>query len=518
MRKRRFIFNNDGTFILGNRLHGGRPLIPQDVTDYVDQMAGTPVTSYFICTNSGMPYYDSAVERSFSCLADGQEPGPGVCPCGEHPHIVHLGENLRSLAAHGTNIVELCVARAHEHGMEAFASMRMNDLHQANPAKYYPWGQGDFWLAHPEFHVGEAHVGSMHANGALNFAHDAVRRYKLDLIEEICTRFDIDGLEMDFLRFPVYFPYGQGERHIPAMTEFVRRARAIARRIGKQRGRPLELAARVPRSLAHCRWLGLDPAAWAQEDLVDFLTSGAWFRDDPAPPLRSFREALGTETLPIYGSMDCILSRPGIRNSKERRTHGMYRASAAHLHREGVDGIYLFNFFFTSPEGNVLGMVGELAARSLLFELGDAEKLRGRNKCYSVPSSTEEYGFNHDRDLPRHLAAGQKAVLTVILAEDLSHARPEQALLFIRATGDKARSIRLNGVMLTDEVPRETIQSFRRDHTLADDQHVQAWEVPVPVLREGENEILVSGVEGEAELLWVDLAVLYGPPHLAGWY
>ena len=64
-RKRRLIFNNDGTFILGNSVHGGRPLVPQDVMDYVDLVAGTPVTSYFICTNSGMPYYDSAVERSY---------------------------------------------------------------------------------------------------------------------------------------------------------------------------------------------------------------------------------------------------------------------------------------------------------------------------------------------------------------------------------------------------------------------------------------------------------------------
>ena len=71
MRKRRFIFNNDGTFILGNRAHEGRPLTPGDVNDYVDLVAGTPVTSYFICTNSGMPYYDSAVERSFSIMSRG---------------------------------------------------------------------------------------------------------------------------------------------------------------------------------------------------------------------------------------------------------------------------------------------------------------------------------------------------------------------------------------------------------------------------------------------------------------
>jgi hypothetical protein len=56
MRKERFIYNNDGTFILSNGLHDGRTLSPEDVEDYVDLVAGTRVTSFFICTLSSMPY------------------------------------------------------------------------------------------------------------------------------------------------------------------------------------------------------------------------------------------------------------------------------------------------------------------------------------------------------------------------------------------------------------------------------------------------------------------------------
>ncbi len=66
-RKKRFIYNNDGTFILGNALHGGRLLTIEDVRDYVDLVAESQVTSFFVCTNSTMPYYPSRVERSNGC-------------------------------------------------------------------------------------------------------------------------------------------------------------------------------------------------------------------------------------------------------------------------------------------------------------------------------------------------------------------------------------------------------------------------------------------------------------------
>ena len=178
----RFIYNNDGTFILGNALHGDRPLTIEDVHDYVDLVADSQVTTFMICTNAMMPYYPSRVERSCGC------PGPQDAAKGVVAPVSgnyrRYGENIRALAAQGTDIVSLCVRRARERGMEAFATMRMNDLHGTDTTVRDPWKQADFWLEHPECHMGN-HPGS-HADGALNFAHEAVRRYKLAMISEIC--------------------------------------------------------------------------------------------------------------------------------------------------------------------------------------------------------------------------------------------------------------------------------------------------------------------------------------------
>ena len=40
---------------------------------------------------------------------------------------------------------------------------------------------------------------------AKDFSHETCRRRKLEIIEEIASRYDIDGFELDFIRHPVLF-------------------------------------------------------------------------------------------------------------------------------------------------------------------------------------------------------------------------------------------------------------------------------------------------------------------------
>jgi hypothetical protein len=178
MGKRRFIFNNDGSFTLSNNLHGGRQLTVADVHGYVDQVAGTGITSFFICSGSSMPYYTSRHERTIGCL------GPQtVAGDGGHPHsgdnCALYGIHALGLRKQGTDIVEQCVSRAHARGMEAGISMRMNDLHFTAPGICYPLGQGDFWLEHPEYRLGDLATPGWHTEGAHDYSHAAVREHKL---------------------------------------------------------------------------------------------------------------------------------------------------------------------------------------------------------------------------------------------------------------------------------------------------------------------------------------------------
>ncbi len=516
--KYRLIYNNDGTYVLGNALYGGRPLTVKDAQSYVDMVAGTPVTTYAICSNSLMPYYKSAYDRSMGCLGEGQK------DTGETAHaenISRYGENLRTLEEQGTDIVEICVDRTKELGMEAFITMRMNDLHFTDTSVRNPLEQSDFWLNHPEYYVGV--YPGWHADGALNFAEEEVREYKLNMIRELCTLVNLDGLELDFMRFPVYFPHGKGRGYSDVMTGFVAEARNIATEAGARRGRPILLGVRVPPDPDFCREIGFDIRSWIDNNLIDLITVSAFFTDDTALEIREFMQMFGGASIPIYGSMD-----NGVYQPREPRTHGLYRASATHLYAQGVDGLYLFNYFFEDPglinTKKAVPKAGERVCFSpdpaLLNDISNPERLAGRNKLYSLGDNRpNEYGLTFDSKTPVTLRRGEDTELSLMLYEQFGSLKPGECLLFLRMEKGPELAVSMNGNALRPVDAAEKVRAFRRDKGLKDNEEVQVYSVPGGILKEGENVITASLRNGSSAILVrLELAVGYGSPEQYGYF
>ena len=94
------------------------------------------------------------------------------------------------------------------------------------------------------------------------------------VIEENCTRYDIDGIDLDFYRHPHFFrPQMVGDpvtqAHCDVMTGFLRCIRAMTENVGRRRGRPLLVIVRVFDSVDYSRAIGLDVERWISEDLID---------------------------------------------------------------------------------------------------------------------------------------------------------------------------------------------------------------------------------------------------------
>jgi hypothetical protein len=507
--KYRFIYNNDGTEILGNRWHNFLPLTIEDVHSYVDVVAQTPVTTFMICSGSMLMYYKSEFERPLGVLTEGDTYGK--------TNDVVLGENMakyernyKLLQEQGTDIIELCVNRAKEKGMEAFITMRMNDLHFSDPELYCPRAQSDIWLEHPEWRMGN-HPG-WHADGALNFAHEGVREYKLNLIQEQCELYDIDGIELDFMRFIVYFPYGKGRDYLDVMTDFVAKARTIVDEVGKKRGRPILLAVRVPAKFDLCAEKGLDIPALEKQKLIDMITISVHWLGDPALPVREFLEKLGSVSVPVYASIES-----GQYNPYEFRTHGMYRAVAAQCLQGGADGIYVFNFFFkaymeqqSKPVYNNDGIVSTDKTPELLTELCRGQSLSGRNKLYTLSDGVEEYSYQPNTPLPLLISPWVQVDVDLELAENFQKKKPVQVLLFLRMDNSAKAKIFMNG-QETGDVDPAIIQKFKRGANLKDAETVIVRSVSVPAIRDGMNKISVRSFSPTPFILKrVEMAVEYG--------
>ena len=447
--------------MLGNYWFGGRPLTVEDVNAAVDMVAGTQVTTYMMCTGSSAVYYPSKYSNML-----GDDRGGTLKACYDSATYNlwrRYWDNEKRLEAEGTDMVSASLARARERGLETFITLRMNDLHFADTLSACKMAMEEFWLQNPQFWTNDPSIGYNSA-GALDYAHPQVREHKLALIREQLERFGplIDGVDLDFMRFFVYFRADEARANSQIMTQFLCQVRSLVDSCAASLGRPLLLSARVAPTLAYNMEKGLDVAEWVRRGLLDFVSIGTHWRGDPSLPVGQFRSDLATALgsarsgaaacscttgcsgavacsgvasrsctiarsgadglgnplpIPLYASIDDGGFRSSLPGApREFWTHGAFRGMASAIFGQGADGLYLFNYYFGEFQGRNGGSLtldpGTLYCRTispeLLNELGSTETLRRRNKVYALSENNVQYGIHPNTPFPLRLAAGPK--------------------------------------------------------------------------------------------------------------
>ena len=510
----RLFYNHDGTEILGNRWHNGRPLTVQDVQSYVDVLSGTPVTTFMICSGAMLPYYNSKVERPIGVKRTKPFPEPVNCEVGEN--VFKYYENFKHLNEQNTDIIKICLDRARYNNMEAFITFRVNDLHFTIPSVYCPYSQSDFWIDNPQFRVNDAY--GWHADGALDFAFPEVRQYKIDLIKEQCEMYDIDGFELDFLRFLVYFKDGKGRENKDLMTDFVSKVHDIIKDISAERKKKVLLSVRIPPRMSLCLDKGFDVQKWVDDGLIDFITVSAHWQDDPNLPVAEFKKSLNRD-IPVYASMDC-----GQYKNYEFRTHGIYRGTAAHHLGQGADGLYLFNFFFKDYFENNYQPVpaqgdqvfNRIRTPQLINDLANLDSLAGKNKVYTFCDGVNEYGYIHETPLPMEIMAQENGSLNIFISEKEID-KYENAVLFLRLVGLNDINVNINTIPI-HKSPNDKAEQYGRDLNLSDGEYVLPFFIEPGILKNGNNIVTITPKKENLLVKRVDLAVKYGDVNKAGYF
>ena len=369
----RFIYNSDANHMY---YYKTPPMTVEQLQGYVDEVVGTGVTTFFASPNWGMMMsHPSDVSEMI---------GEGLT-AEEKQEYRRIGiekeisaeraiSNVHAILESGHDPFGVMIDRAREQGLEIFVSFRLNEIHDVqNPDSMIV---SKFWRDHPEWRVGthgdeitplfreiiggrpEHRVHPIVASwfpGALNFAVPQVRERRLAQLRECCERYDLDGLDLDFQRFPIYFPQDEGAEHTATMTAWMRQVRELTNEIGAQRGRPILLCARILAKPEQNLAIGLDPFTWAEEGLVDFVTVSHYLRNDFPLPIEEFRQRMPAD-LPIYASVEV-----------EREAES-FRRIAKELYESGADGLMMFNYF-TWREGS------KEPDFSLFKELSDPQEL-----------------------------------------------------------------------------------------------------------------------------------------------
>jgi hypothetical protein len=517
--KFRLIHNNDGTDALGNLWFHKHPLSVSDINAYVDMVANSQVTTYMMCSGSDFLYYRSKYGRLFCDDLN------GMLNCGKdtaaYRNFKKYYLNFLNLEKEGTDLISASLNRAKKNGMEAFITYRMNDLHFNDTTTHCPIVYTDFWLKHPEFWLNDATPG-WNAPRALDFAHKEVRDRKLAIISEQLDKYDmIDGFDLDFMRFIVYFKLGEGRKNAPLMTQLVKDIRAKVNEISAQRGKKIILSARVPITVEDCLNKGLDVQEWIRLGLIDFVSIGVHWLGDPSLPVAKFRKDLGKVNIPIYASIDDGGYRP-----RETFSHGMFRGMASHILAQGADGIYLFNQYYSEYNSTYNGQlhlekgdqVCRVMAPQLLKELGKLETLQNRNKIYCLCDSSGQYEIKPVSPLPLLVVGEKHSNAAVYVGDNPEKTVPKEVILFFRLDKSPEFEVLVNGTKISTEKP-EYVSLYDRARGLAGQEREYAFLVPAVCMKQGYNTVTFKA-KGIAtfKVKRLEIALKYGDPKTHGYF
>jgi hypothetical protein len=347
-RQRRIIMNNDGNDARTS------PDEPRTYENFLRQrttaLAGTQVDAIFYCSGVFNLYHHHSTES---------EPRRH----GDQKVVDWAWE----LGEHGPDSLTTIVDFGHKNKMEVFWSMRMNDTHDSGDAALLcQWKQD-----HPDYLMGKKGDKFVAARrwSAVNYEVPEVREKVFRILRDVATRYDVDGLELDFFRHPVYFKpqlLGQSvtQQQRDLMTDLLRQVRAMADETAARRGRPMLIAVRVPDSVEYCSAVGLDLVRWMKEDLVDLMSVSCYFQLNPWKTSVDLGHAYD---VPVYP----CLSEPRFKDAESDRVRtslDCYRGRALAAWNAAADGIYLFNYF--DPHSDVWR------------ELGDHEALQAMDQIY----------------------------------------------------------------------------------------------------------------------------------------
>ena len=262
---------------------------------------------------------------------------------------------VNEFAAMGLDALDMATDFARRNGKEIFLSLRFNDNHDnAHPDIML----SPFKRDNPEIMVG--HGGKVKCCGpnAADFAQEKVRAFARKYVRGYMENYDLDGIEFDFFRHPQLFrTVAMGghatDEELATMTRLMLDFRAMADEIGRKRGRPFVLCARVPDSFDYCRAIGIDLDAWLRAGALDFLVVGGYFQLEPWSKTAEKVHGYGIK---CYASLDeTRIGQQVAREQKGRMLPGRnstecWIARIAAAMACGMDGVNLFNIEYFDHE------------------------------------------------------------------------------------------------------------------------------------------------------------------------
>ena len=396
-----------------------------------------------------------------------------------------------------------------KYGYDVYVNYRMNDQHYTSDSTFATHNQ--FYLACLDNgYVLNQNSGS--DNQTLNYAVEEVRQYYFDILEELCTNYDVDGLELDFERAPIFFDAetlaadtdGDGTNDgVEIMTEFVASVRTMLNEVGEKKDKYLPLSVRVCDSLDESLSVGLDVKNWVELGYVDIVNATSSYFQTMSVDVDSYKNAIG-DNARLYAELHYVTDQYS--EDKYKRVYStaenLKSVAESYLSR-GVDGISAFNMDYSANiEQTLSGLKG----------ITDTETLKKSEKHYVLRRG-------YDFSTSDFTSAG---TITAVIPVDNTDELFESALLRLETDADSTEAeyeVSFNGTTLeatTNEMLTDGTELFPRLDKSTDNiayatvERLKYYVVPLDIIVNGENTITITQTSGDAcTIRMIEVAVYH---------
>jgi hypothetical protein len=509
------LYSNDLTNTLScvSPFHKARqPFRKEMLEATIDEVAGTGVDVHLLQPGLGVvPLWKSNVQ-----------------PLEEHAAWLkeRYGQKLdqyTQAVVNGTDLIQTFLDRCRLRGQAPFISIRMNDAHhKENVDKQKGEKTGSismsinrFYHEHPEYRL---LPGSLSGKDlVLNWAVPEVRAQKFALLQELCENYDLDGLELDFLRTYSYFRLAETTREQRAgiMSTFVKDVRAMLDRTARD-GRRRWLSVRVPCYTDAFDPLGIDLPAFTAAG-VDMVNASSHYFTTQQHHLAAMRKQAPDASL-YFELCHTIWKGEKVAVGYDvfpyRRATREHLRTAAHLaYARGADGISLFNFAYyrENGTGEGRGVFGE-PPFDALKSLREPKELAQEPQHWFIAQGWRAPGAK-PLPLPRKLVPNTPARFNFDLAAPAGGWKGEGRLRIQcnRPITGIEWTATFNGRPLLSTLDVSEPFPVPYPSMMGKPDELRAWLVPATLLTEGINRLELSHQgSGEASMSFIDLALPQG--------
>lgn len=254
----------------------------------------------------------------------------------------------KCFAEYNVDAVQIFIDTMREIGIRPWLALRMNDAH---------FGVEKTSFLHSDMFYEADKAGEMigaeygYFAHCYNFRYPRYRTAILGYIEEILNKYDVFGLELDFMREIHCFDYKHDPDCAKIMTEYIREIRKITEAVGKRVGHDIKVLIRTCRDPKDALTFGFDIKGMCDEGLLDAVVpTPRWSCTDSAVPVNVWRELLGDD-IAVFGGIETL----NLKSTTNMPVNS--KAYAAAFFAGGADGIYFNNHEYDTERNRSAWMI-----------------------------------------------------------------------------------------------------------------------------------------------------------------